>query len=102
MNEMKRRVAAILEFISRTQVEMAGEHTPPAGGSSSSMTAATASALRGIGEALPGYAMVNGNGSSTGGGDERDFGEMTSLEMMDILTRKLVLWQKEFGKYGEK
>ncbi|KAH0558826.1 hypothetical protein GP486_004532 [Trichoglossum hirsutum] len=102
MNEMKRRVAAILEFISRTQVEMAGEHTPPAGGPSSSVTAATAASFRGIGEALPGYMVVNGNGPGTGGGDERDFGEMTSLEMMDILTRKLVLWQKEFGKYGEK
>ncbi|KAH0538700.1 hypothetical protein FGG08_004717 [Glutinoglossum americanum] len=101
MNEMKRRVAAILEFISRTQVEMAGEHTPPTGGSSSSMTTATVTALRGISEALPGYLMVNGNSSGLGG-EERDFGEMTSLEMMDILTRKLVLWQKEFGKYGEK
>ncbi|KAI9777051.1 MAG: hypothetical protein M1839_009102 [Geoglossum umbratile] len=103
MNDMKRRVAAILEFISRTQVEMAGEHTPPAGGGgSSSMTTAAASAVRGIGEALPGYLMANGTGSGPGGGEERDFGEMTSLEMMDVLTRKLVLWQKEYGKYGEK
>jgi hypothetical protein len=106
MNDMKRRVAAILEFISRTQVEMAGEHTPPAGGGGgSSMTTAAASALRGIGEALPGYLIANGTGSGPGGGvgrDERDFGEMTSLEMMDVLTRKLVLWQKEYGKYGEK
>ena len=85
---------------------MAGERTPPAGGgSSSSMTTAAASALRSIGEALPGCMRVNvmtGSCTGGGGGEERDFGEMTSLEMMDVLTRKLVLWQKEFGKYGEK
>ncbi|KAI9852727.1 MAG: hypothetical protein M1838_005922 [Thelocarpon superellum] len=119
INEMKRRVAAILEFISRTQVEMAGEQTPPSGSSET----ATATLLRGLASELPAITgngrggsgtkgsnatHSNGTGNGHGGGDgvqaldERDFTQLSSLEMMDVLTRKLVLWQKEFGKYGEK
>lgn len=98
MNDMKRRVGAILEFISRTQVEMAGESTPPSGGSS----LLAAEMIRSLSGQVPSI-MVNGNegsgksdkSSSEGDGD---FAELTSLEMMDVLTRKLVLWQEEYGK----
>ncbi|KAI9814330.1 MAG: hypothetical protein M1832_005910 [Thelocarpon impressellum] len=89
MNEMKRRVAAILEFISRTQVELAGETTPPEG---------TGSLLRQLAEGLPSI-MVNGGRGEVG---EKEFALLSSTEMMDVLTRKLVLWQQEFGKWGEK
>jgi hypothetical protein len=34
--------------------------------------------------------------------EEQKFTQLSSLEMMDALTRKLVLWQQEWGKYGEK
>ena len=105
MNEMKRRVAAILEFISRTQIEMAGDGTPPSGTDTAS---ATASMLRNFAEGLP-MITVNGGGDKEAGtksaapplGD-KEFAELSSLEMMDVLTRKLVLWQKDFGKWGEK
>ncbi|KZF23056.1 hypothetical protein L228DRAFT_142378 [Xylona heveae TC161] len=91
MNEMKRRVAGILEFISRTQVEMAGETTPPGGTSSTpSVVAQTTTVFQSNGPLL------------TLNGAEKEFGDLNSLEMMDVLTRKLVLWQKEYGKYGEK
>lgn len=104
MNEMKRRVAAILEFISRTQLEMAssaaGDNTPPVG---NGMESATATVLRGLMEDLPGISMNGGGGEKdNNGGKEKPFADLTSLEMMDVLTRKLVLWQKEFGKWGEK
>ncbi|KAI9676037.1 MAG: hypothetical protein M1817_000780 [Caeruleum heppii] len=107
MNEMKRRVAAILEFISRTQVEMAGERTPPSG--SSNEGAATAM-LRSLADGV-GSIMKDAGGSDkenvrvgepTTGEKEGHFAELSSLEMMDVLTRKLVLWQREFGKWGEK
>ena len=145
MNEMKRRVAAILEFISRTQVELAGvagsgEQTPSSapdasngnsgtGRGSTRANAVTASLLRNLADGLP-MIMVNGDGKGKGragpsgeksgatGGDShtkastpapdvagsapKDFADLSSLEMMDVLTRKLVLWQKDFGKYGEK
>lgn len=115
MNEMKRRVAAILEFISRTQLEMAaGGQTPPnggerggsgGGGSSAAMMAGLADGLRPIlamnGEhAGVGTETEKGKGST--GLGEREFVHLSSTEMMDVLTRNLVLWQKEFGKYGEK
>ncbi|KAK5019355.1 Histone deacetylase complex subunit [Cryomyces antarcticus] len=93
MNEMKKRVATILDFISRTQVEMAGEGTPPSADSS------TKGAMRAIAIGLePMLAGDSGGGDS----DDREFKDLSSTEMMDVLTRKLVIWQKEFGKYGEK
>ncbi|KAI9879247.1 MAG: hypothetical protein M1830_009107 [Pleopsidium flavum] len=103
MNEMKRRVAAILEFISRTQLEMAGEQTPPNGGGGGGGASAL---IRGLAEGLGPMIGLNGenegsNGEKAGLGN-REFAELSSMEMMDVLTRKLVLWQKEFGKYGEK
>ncbi|KAI9802603.1 MAG: hypothetical protein M1833_001677 [Piccolia ochrophora] len=101
MHEMKRRVAAILEFISHTQVEMAGERTPPTSGGGS-----TAALLQKLADGLPMIkvdADETSNGNSNGDGSvQKDFAHLSSLEMMDVLTRKLVLWQKEFGKWGEK
>ncbi|KAI9812335.1 MAG: hypothetical protein M1827_004784 [Pycnora praestabilis] len=108
MNEMKRRVAAILEFISKTQLDLAGEQTPPGGNATTAM-------LKGLAEGIGPIITLNGSSGSSGsssgseggggwGGDinQKDFSELSSLEMMDVLTRRLVLWQKEFGKYGEK
>ncbi|KAK2737156.1 hypothetical protein FQN55_001272 [Onygenales sp. PD_40] len=103
MNEMKRRVAAILEFISQLQVDLASnpEQSPAAG----------ATLLR-VGEQLG--ELTNGDLTSTGNADsnategdgtqpkEKEFKDLTSIEMMDVLTRNLVKWQQEFGKYGEK
>ena len=96
MTEMKKRVAAILEFISRTQVEMATE-TPSPGRSQ-----AAESLLRGVVDNLP---MITLNGTSGGGFAEqttegssstKEFKDLSCLEMMDVLTRQLVRWQKEF------
>lgn len=99
MSDMKRRVAAILEFISRTQLEMASEPISPASGE------AAEKLMTDIAEGLP-MIKVNGNhgGESQGtnpsnGGSavvEKDFKDLSCLEMMDILTRQLVKWQKEF------
>ncbi|KAI9845068.1 MAG: hypothetical protein M1837_005072 [Sclerophora amabilis] len=101
MNEMKRRVSAILEFISKTQVEMAGERTPP-----SAAAGAATSMVKNLAETLPGFS-INGtsNGSEKSNSTdtpEKPFNELSSLEMMDVLTRRLVLWQKDYGKWGEK
>ncbi|WEW55970.1 Histone deacetylase complex subunit [Emydomyces testavorans] len=113
MNDMRRRVAAILEFISRMQVEMAttGEQTtPPNGAGSNGGRAPNGSTIV---AALEG-AVVNGdipasllteNARTTqesGPPKEREFKDLSSVEMMDELTRGLLKWQQEFGKYGEK
>ena len=90
MSDMKKRVAAILEFISRTQLELASEPISPATGNS------TEKLMLGIAEGLP-MIKVNGNqGVGGGDGEEKDFKDLSCLEMMDALTRQLVKWQKEF------
>ena len=102
MNEMKRRVAAILEFISRTQFEMAsmaGEESSASEAKASDST--TVMTLKEIADSLPSIA-VNGQGTNDLSNRNKPFAELSSLEMMDVLTRRLVLWQKEFGKWGEK
>ncbi|KAJ9645745.1 Histone deacetylase complex subunit [Coniosporium tulheliwenetii] len=80
-NEMRRRASGMLEFISRMQVEMAGEKTTvtTVAGAAVSMT----------------LKVVEGTlGPET---KDKGFEQMSSLEMMDHLTRRLVMWQKDFG-----
>ena len=98
MSDMKKRVGTILDFISRTQVEMASETMSPA------QQQATEILLEGIAEGLP-MIRVNGetsDGSTTGTSEitspTKEFKDLSCLEMMDILTRQLVKWQKEFAQ----
>ncbi|PCG98623.1 Zinc finger, PHD-finger [Penicillium occitanis (nom. inval.)] len=120
MNEMKRRVAAILDFISRMQVEMAasGENvTPPENNATndSNGAASRASLIKGVQDQLGSLlASTNSEGASVASSagsvadsdatkeKEKDFKDLTSIEMMDVLTRHLLKWQQEYGKYGEK
>lgn len=100
MTDMKRKAAAMFDFISRTQLELAGETTPPSQDS-----------RRGSDNNVPQIA-VNGNTpaekkpSDVTNGEPnvitnqtdapKDFKELNCVEMMDNLTRDLVKWQKEF------
>ncbi|BDD59596.1 hypothetical protein MAP00_004791 [Monascus purpureus] len=111
MNEMKRRVAAILEFISRMQVEMAtaGESssTPISNGDkpNGSLPKAVADHLE---NGAPSIANdVKESTPATDGvteqvSKEKDFKDLSSIEMMDVLTRHLLKWQQEYGKFGER
>lgn len=93
MNEMKRRVAAIMGFITKCKKDMSKEigtsTTPPSGAATMAQAF-----LRGVDA---GMVPMNGDGASGG-----NFAEMSSQEMMDVLTRQLISWQQEFGRYGEK
>ncbi|KAL3468618.1 hypothetical protein BJX64DRAFT_10033 [Aspergillus heterothallicus] len=113
MNEMKRRVAAILEFISRMQVEMAvaGESTtPPNNGDRPNGTGSIL--LKAVAELQEGALSNNVEEGSSGAPDagagsselptEKDFKDLSSFEMMDVLTRHLLKWQQEYGKFGER
>ncbi|KIW70726.1 hypothetical protein, variant [Phialophora macrospora] len=130
MNEMKRRVAAILEFVGRMQTERTtqiaaqntasghgsggsskGTNTPnglskSSGGSRLGAAGAselpTASLVRAV-EA--GLKDVQGNGRDDGENpmvmmDEKDFGTMGSVDMMESLTKNLVQWQSTYGVYS--
>lgn len=109
MNDMKRRVAGILEFISHTQVEMAGLG-PPSTTKSSTSTNTPA-------ETNGNRSDVHGNGSKhdtdsgktvhaaladLDGINEQAFAALSSVAMMEVLTRRLMKWQAEYGKWGEK
>lgn len=118
MNEMKRRVAAILEFISRMQVEMAvaseNSSTPTGNGDRAQglllksmvdqIDSAMASTVSDGGESLP--ALTDGDGdaaaAASASAHEKDFKNLSSVEMMDVLTRHLLKWQQEYGKFGER
>ena len=99
MNEMKRRVAAILEFVGRMQGEgQAGSRSRSSEGSGStpngtSISLPTASLVQAVEKAMSGGPVVE---------DRKDFREMGSGEMMETLTRELIGWQNVYGRYGEK
>lgn len=133
MNEMKRRVSNILEFISRTQIEMAGSSLPVGEESahvsrtrtrtysSTTTVAATISAQdsdRNASGPLGSTATAErfnkasnvSASTNTGGGrlelaaglTEEVFKNLSSMEMMDVLTRGLMKWQGEYGNVDGK
>lgn len=109
MNEMKRRVSAILEFISRMQIEMAvaGENSSPTGNGDRAQGLLLKSMVDQIDSAMPSTVSDGGDSAPATDGDtstvhEKDFKELSSVEMMDVLTRHLLKWQQEYGKFGER
>ncbi|GFF22410.1 putative histone deacetylase complex subunit cti6 [Aspergillus udagawae] len=112
MNEMKRRVAGILEFISRMQVEMAvaGETSTPSGNGdqpNGSLTKATmdqieTALLSNTNEVESGTSSIDSETGSGQASKEKEFKDLSSVEMMDVLTRHLLKWQQEYGKFGER
>lgn len=116
MTDLRKRAAGILEYISRTQVEMATETASSSNSSSSGSTA-----IQHVPVSRPALGrMASTNGASKLSRqmeestdkeeDEREefkvdeavFKGLGSRQMMDLLTRQLVHWQKDYGKWGEK
>lgn len=103
MTDMKRKAHAMLDYISRTQVEMAGEITPPnddsrrpsEGSASGPALGKAVSAATADDKKLSDAHAAEG--SSTAAGPEKCFKDLPTVEMMDRLARDLVKWQKEFG-----
>lgn len=96
MTDMRRKAHAMLDYISRTQVEMAGEITPPNDETrrpSDNTVSQPTQNGRSASEKPPD--MINGEPSSSMDA-AKDFKDLSSVEMMDRLTRDLVKWQKEF------
>ena len=87
MLDMKRRVAAIMEFISRTQVDLATEALP---GQNGDLVVADAD--------FSGQASVNGGSEKQLEAEaDGEFKDMNCLEMMDVLTRDMVKWQNQYS-----
>ncbi|OLN96347.1 putative histone deacetylase complex subunit cti6 [Colletotrichum chlorophyti] len=106
MNDMKKRVTAFLDFISKTQVELAGEAMP---GSRSSQSSSQQESPRATAAPEPPKAGVNGainteskpltatNGPTDGSREAKDFKSLNCVEMMDVLTRDLLRWQNQYA-----
>ncbi|KAK4225113.1 putative histone deacetylase complex subunit cti6 [Podospora fimiseda] len=95
MNDMKRRAAALLDFITRTQVELAAETLTGTTTDLAKASSATTSFD---------HPMEDVNSTSTpiievnGASPQRtEFKELGCVEMMDSLTRRLVKWQNEYA-----
>lgn len=86
MTEMKRRAGAMVDFISRTQVEMAAESKVHTNGLAKPSTTSSTTAV--VDE-------------SAADGQNSDFRDLSVEEMMGTLTRNLVHWQKEYGTLKE-
>lgn len=104
MLDMKRRVAAIMEFISRTQVDLAGENggstTSSSGGGSGGDTPQKGGGAAGVNGEHP-AASEKERGEATNGdtpeaSDAQRFKELSCVEMMDVLTRDMVKWQNQY------
>ncbi|KAK8185205.1 uncharacterized protein BKA78DRAFT_256675 [Phyllosticta capitalensis] len=83
--DMNGTAAHMLEYISRVQVEMACEKTN------------TTSSAVAVVKTLQVAAVV-----PAATGKEENYDGLNSLEMMDVLTRNLVLWQQSFGEHRDK
>ncbi|TGO50625.1 hypothetical protein BCON_0179g00050 [Botryotinia convoluta] len=95
MAEMRKRATNILDFISRTQIELAADPSILPSGSGAEKS------IRGlVEETLPMIQLNGANGKQVARGESeapKEFKDLTCLEMMDILTRQLVKWQKEYA-----
>ncbi|ETN40197.1 uncharacterized protein HMPREF1541_04473 [Cyphellophora europaea CBS 101466] len=131
LNEMKRRVAAILEFVGQMQTQSsrhlaankgggrAGGGADQSGSGSSSEkgtpAAAAATAAAGVAslvkavqaatEDVAEAEALDEDGDAAKGKlrfrDDGEFRDMGSTEMMEALTRELIAWQKVFGVYSK-
>jgi hypothetical protein len=97
MSDMKRRANNILEFITRTQVDLVNEplsdKNSPQHSAIEDSTATDVPPSRANGSSRPAKEtkqVTNGASKSS------DFKELSCVEMMDSLTRDLLKWQQEF------
>ncbi|KAK7551717.1 hypothetical protein IWX49DRAFT_276032 [Phyllosticta citricarpa] len=100
--DMNGTASHMLEYISRVQVEMASEKTNTT--SSAMAVVKTLQVMNGeSGSGSDGNASGDASKAiPTSNGKEEDYDGLNSLEMMDVLTRNLVLWQQSFGEHRDK
>ena len=115
MNEMKKRVAAILEFVNRAEEEgrkrgntVSSTSSSSAGGPSSSGSGngsaltlvSSAGSDEGGSAPAPAVGTVSAEPEKEPGEKEPDFGALDAGEMLRILKARLVRWEGEYGGYG--
>ncbi|KKY19230.1 putative transcriptional regulator [Phaeomoniella chlamydospora] len=98
LNEMKRRVAGIIEFVSRLQTESPSSHTY-GGRGANTPNGTTGTTVNGSSSNTSGNASPSSNGEYS---SKKGYRELNSTEMMEELMRGALNWQTSYGKYGEK
>ena len=89
MNEMKKRIAAIMEYVNRAEDEMKRQSSlNSAAHERSSSTADSASTS--VPDEYKTVAVI---------GAEMDFSTLNSKEMVKVLKARLVAWEDEYGRY---
>ena len=94
MVDMKRRVGAIMDFISRTQVDLAAEGSPNTSGDQTPQKGDTSSGSNGGTDDKIEEDALAANLAATA---DKKFGDLTCMEMMDVLTRDMVKWQNSYS-----
>lgn len=87
MLDMKRRVAAIMDFISRTQVDLAAEATLDRSNNSTTQSPHDATTS-------PTEKDAQSRHDSPA---SKDFKDLSCIEMMDVLTRDMMKWQNQYA-----
>lgn len=116
MNEMKKRVAALVEFVSQLQTQQANSKNASVsngsgGNSRSSNSGKESSTPNGTHiTSMPSSKLIEavtaGLQSSENGAEKlnfietADFNKLGSSEMMETLMKELVAWQSQFGVYS--
>ncbi|RSM15927.1 hypothetical protein CEP52_000512 [Fusarium oligoseptatum] len=97
MMDMKRRVGAIMDFISRTQVDLAAEALPvPNGATSSGRVSPQKTPIPQSVSRPESQSTAAENGSTRESSHDKDFKDLNCMEMMDVLTRDMVKWQSQY------
>ncbi|KND89858.1 putative histone deacetylase complex subunit cti6 [Tolypocladium ophioglossoides CBS 100239] len=94
MLDMKRRVGAIMDFISRTQLDLAAENGGSSSGQDTPQKDESAQTNGGSATEKPEGGSANGN--TPDASDEAHFKGLSCMEMMDVLTRDMVKWQNQY------
>jgi hypothetical protein len=116
INEMKRRVAAILEFVGQMQTKQSastsGKDTPNSNGSGNNgkelPVAGLVKAVQAATEEMDAPAAEDGGDGQVNGEekvkmtlrDDTEFRGLGSTDMMETLTKELVGWQSVYGVYS--
>lgn len=93
MLDMKRRVGAIMDFISRTQVDLAAEGSIGSSSSSGDESPQKTPSAQLNGEAEK---PAETNGQNGNISTDKEFKDLNCIEMMDVLTRDMVKWQNQY------
>ena len=97
MMDMKRRVGAIMDFISRTQVDLAAEALPVPTLSSGQVSPEKTPVPQVDAHGVKDLAAPHVNGATPEAALSGDFKELNCMAMMDVLTRDMVKWQNQFA-----